>query len=70
MFALANRPFAMGAMLYESQPPGKAEAFRFVMEHGFNGAILSGTRNIDHLRENLGGFCTAERSLNSGKVEG
>ena len=56
-----NRPFAMGKMLYEEHPISKADAFRFILQKRFTGAILSGTKSPAHLEENVRAF--AEASL-------
>ena len=51
-----NRPFAMGAMLYDAATTDKAAAFRFILERRFAGVVLTGTRSPRHLRENLRAF--------------
>ncbi|HEV2446001.1 MAG TPA: aldo/keto reductase, partial [Candidatus Sulfopaludibacter sp.] len=49
MWIAVNRPFAMGAMV-------DGEAFRFILQQRFSGAILSGTTSRAHLRENWEAF--------------
>jgi aryl-alcohol dehydrogenase-like predicted oxidoreductase len=50
MKLLINRPLAMGAIA------ASADAFAFVREQGFSGAVLTGTKSIAHLRENHAAF--------------
>jgi aryl-alcohol dehydrogenase-like predicted oxidoreductase len=52
MWIAINRPFAMGAMLYGEQPVSRAEAFRYILDRGFTGVVLTGTKSKVHLREN------------------
>lgn len=49
-----NRPFAMGAMVHGGAD--KREAFRYILDRGFTGAILTGTTSQVHLRENWEAF--------------
>jgi len=56
MHVAVNRPFAMGSMLYDPLLNGKSEAFRFVIDRGFTGVVLTGTRSPRHLRENWVAF--------------
>lgn len=53
---MTNRPFQMGAIT-EGQPADKRQiaidAFRYILGLDFDGVILTGTSNSDHLRENL-----------------
>ena len=56
MAIAVNRPFGMGRMLYEHREITKADAFGFILEKGFRGAILSGTKSPDHLEENWRAF--------------
>jgi len=51
-----NRPFGMGRMLYEQPGMSKAAAFGFILEKEFSGAILSGTKSVEHLGENWRAF--------------
>jgi aryl-alcohol dehydrogenase-like predicted oxidoreductase len=55
-----NRPFTMGAMLYEEGSPSKTDAFAYILRHRFHGAVLTGTRVVEHLRENLAAFREAQ----------
>ncbi len=54
LFIAVNRPYAMGAMT-----PGP-DAFRYLLERGFNGVILTGTANRRHLDENWEAFHQAK----------
>jgi len=54
MWIAVNRPFAMGAMVEGGAD--KRTAFRFIVERGFRGAILTGTTSPAHLRENWEAF--------------
>jgi aryl-alcohol dehydrogenase-like predicted oxidoreductase len=56
MAVAVNRPFAMGRMLYENREVTKTEAFRFILEKPFSGAVLSGTKSPGHLEENWRAF--------------
>lgn len=50
-----NRPFASGAMIHEDPVPC-IEAYRFVLKQRFAGAILTGSVNRDHIREDWHDF--------------
>jgi aryl-alcohol dehydrogenase-like predicted oxidoreductase len=62
---LTNRPFGMGKMLYnESQEvldkkERQIEAYKFILKRNFCGYILSGTKSLEHLKENLEAFVIA-----------
>ena len=60
MWAAINRPFAMGQIVVEAGPrqahAARVEAFEDVLSHRFRGVILSGTKSLAHLRENLEAF--------------
>lgn len=56
MTIAVNRPFGMGRMLYENRELSKADAFAFILQKRFAGAILSGTKSPDHLEENWRAF--------------
>jgi aryl-alcohol dehydrogenase-like predicted oxidoreductase len=51
MWVVVNRPFAMGAIAGD-----RHAAFRFILRHEFEGAILSGTTSTEHLAENWQAF--------------
>ncbi len=62
-----NRPFGMGALLYDANghPAGqraRRDAYRFVLRHEFQGVILTGTLFAVHLKENLAAFESAVSS--------
>jgi aryl-alcohol dehydrogenase-like predicted oxidoreductase len=67
MWVATNRPFGMGAMLYGERPVTHEEAFRFVLGHGFTGAVLSGTKSKAHLNENWAAFQAAGLKLAADK---
>ena len=47
-----NRPFAMGSLLYGEARTTRQEAFEFLRRQPFDGVVLTGTKSVDHLREN------------------
>lgn len=59
-FVIINRPFNMGEMMYTNSTQGiltsMTEAFKFITEKEFHGIILTGTKSIQHLQENIRGF--------------
>ena len=63
---LTNRPFGMGKLLYnEAQEAAdkksrQIEAFSFILQKKFHGFILSGTKSLEHLRENIEVFKLAQ----------
>ncbi|MEO8371539.1 MAG: aldo/keto reductase [Candidatus Solibacter sp.] len=59
MKVAVNRPFGMGRMLYENREISKADAFGFILRERFDGAILSGTKSVEHLEENWNAFRVA-----------
>jgi aryl-alcohol dehydrogenase-like predicted oxidoreductase len=64
---LVNRPFSMGALLYDSAggPVAgnvKQSAFEFILRRPFSGHILTGTKSPAHLRENVAAFHQATAS--------
>ena len=56
---LINRPYQAGAKLYETASPDKCELFAHVLRVRFHGWVLTGTRSVDHLKENLDAFRAA-----------
>jgi aryl-alcohol dehydrogenase-like predicted oxidoreductase len=56
MWVAVNRPYAMGAMLYQDTPINKREAFSFILQSRLRGVILTGTKSKDHLRDNWQAF--------------
>lgn len=56
---LINRPYQAGAKLYETASPDKRALFAHVLRVGFRGWVLTGTRSVDHLKENLDAFRAA-----------
>jgi aryl-alcohol dehydrogenase-like predicted oxidoreductase len=62
MRLIVNRPFAMGALLYDdagrlrSGDEAMKEAFAFVLRNNFRGVILTGTSSAEHLRRNVEAF--------------
>jgi aryl-alcohol dehydrogenase-like predicted oxidoreductase len=53
---LINRPYQMGARLYDVEPVDRATLFAHILKVKFQGWILTGTRSIEHLKENLDAF--------------
>jgi len=53
---LINRPYQAGARLYDAQPADRASLFAHILKVKFQGWILTGTRSLEHLKENLGAF--------------
>ncbi|KAA2236034.1 aldo/keto reductase [Salinarimonas soli] len=56
---LVNRPFGMGRIVHEGTGDPAAirtRALRFVLQQGFSGRILTGTKSVEHLRENVRAF--------------
>ena len=64
---LINRPFGMGKFLYDEarealiKKPRQIEAYKFILQKKFHGYILSGTKSLEHLRENLEAFRIASQ---------
>jgi aryl-alcohol dehydrogenase-like predicted oxidoreductase len=62
-----NRPFNMGEVVNNHLAQNKLEkeqaAFSFILEQKFNGFVLTGTKNPDHLKENVVSFNRAEDKL-------
>ena len=65
--ALTNRPFVMGKFLYNEdheivdKKARQIEAYAFILQKKFHGFILSGTKSLAHLRENLDAFTAASQ---------
>jgi aryl-alcohol dehydrogenase-like predicted oxidoreductase len=57
---LINRPYQAGVKLYETAEPDKRALFAHVLRVRFRGWVLTGTRSVDHLRENLDAFRAAQ----------
>jgi aryl-alcohol dehydrogenase-like predicted oxidoreductase len=58
MKAIVNRPFAMGALIQDSEKPAD-ELFSFIISMGFSGVILTGTQSVTHLLANIAAFRSA-----------
>ena len=56
---LINRPYQAGAKLYDTERPDKRALFAHVLKVKFRGWVLTGTRSVDHLKENIDAFCAA-----------
>jgi len=63
MKVAVNRPFGMGRMLYENREISKSDAFGFILRERFEGAILSGTKSVEHLEENWKAFQEAQEKV-------
>ncbi len=67
ILVLTNRPFGMGKMLYDenkeilNKKTRQIEAYAFILQKKFHGFILSGTKSLEHLRENIDAFGIASR---------
>jgi aryl-alcohol dehydrogenase-like predicted oxidoreductase len=59
-FTLVNRPMQMGEVTKENDAEDKyvkmVSAYRFILQHSFDGVVLSGTSNPVHLHENIVAF--------------
>jgi len=53
---LINRPYQAGASLYDEAGLSRAALFAHVLSVPFQGWVLTGTRSVEHLKENLGAF--------------
>ena len=63
MTVLTNRPFAMGQLLHGDTPATETEALTFVLAQGFNGVILTGSKNPKHIERNMIAFQQAVKSV-------
>lgn len=52
LWIAVNRPFAMGRSIGQ-------DSFRYLLELPFTGVVLSGTKSIGHLRDNIAAFHAA-----------
>lgn len=65
---LTNRPFVMGKFLYNEdheiadKKARQIEAYSFILRKKFHGYILSGTKSLVHLRENIEAFRIASQN--------
>lgn len=67
---VVNRPFNMGAILKQSErlrddKPVHTLAYETILKKDFNGIILTGTKSIPHLQENIMAFCQALHNVTS-----
>jgi aryl-alcohol dehydrogenase-like predicted oxidoreductase len=63
MRVLTNRPFQMGALSAEQtgdRRQAAVDAFKYILEADFDGVILTGTSNPEHLAQNLAAFREAQ----------
>lgn len=58
-----NRPYAMGKLMHGASSVHPAEAFRFVLDRLKSGVILSGTKSVTHLEENVATFRLAASNI-------
>jgi aryl-alcohol dehydrogenase-like predicted oxidoreductase len=63
---IINRPLQMGSLTTNTQSSEEkrarvVEAFRFILQEDFDGVILTGTSNVEHLEENLAAFERAKQ---------
>lgn len=57
-----NRPFAMGEIAELERKTAMSEAYRFIMKDIPNGVILTGTKSVKHLKENIHLFQKSQTS--------
>lgn len=55
-FLVINRPFAMGEVTQQSVEDAKHKAYQFVLKDIKEGVVLTGTKSIQHLKENISLF--------------
>jgi aryl-alcohol dehydrogenase-like predicted oxidoreductase len=65
---LVNRPFQMGGQLYDDDEElagreALVESYHFILRRPFSGFILTGTRDPEHLRQDLDAFHEAQRRV-------
>jgi aryl-alcohol dehydrogenase-like predicted oxidoreductase len=65
---IVNRPFAMGHLVQLSQGSaddihGRARAFEYICSHVRKGVVLTGTKNKQHLAQNVEAFQRASHEL-------
>jgi aryl-alcohol dehydrogenase-like predicted oxidoreductase len=63
-YLIINRPFNMGKLLYENVHDANTyalmiEYYNFILAKQFKGVILTGTKSIQHLIENIGAYQSA-----------
>jgi aryl-alcohol dehydrogenase-like predicted oxidoreductase len=61
-FLVTNRPFGMGQLASRDRE-GKIAAYQFVLKDIHEGVVLTGTKSLDHLKDNLEIFQAAKKSL-------
>lgn len=73
-YVLINRPFGMGKILYKNTIENsdkilcQIEAYKFILQKKFSGVILSGTKSIQHLQENIESFNIALKQITDESV--
>ena len=72
LYVAVNRPFAMGALLYEAGPAAAQErriaALEFILKLPLHGVVLTGTKSPAHLTENHAAFVEAKRRATAAAV--
>ena len=63
---IVNRPFGMGKLLHQSGGTPLRQAFAFILMTRFAGVILTGTKSVTHLQENLFAFREAMNDVARG----
>jgi len=63
-YLIINRPFNMGKLLYENSKDDDTlslmtKYYQFILANKFNGVILTGTKSIKHLNDNLMAYNSA-----------
>lgn len=62
-YLLINRPFQMGQATVGNagdKQTAAVEAFRFILQEDFEGVVLTGTSNTEHLQGNIAAFALAQ----------
>ncbi len=73
-YILINRPFGMGNILYENTNNNsdkiscQVDAYKFILRKQFHGVILSGTKSVQHLQENIKSFQIALKQITDESV--
>lgn len=67
---IINRPFDTGKLVVNSEAQQSRfqvmiGCFEFILKENFEGYILTGTKSIDHLEENVAAFIEAQRGVKS-----
>lgn len=61
---VVNRPFGMGKVALDGGLEAKLQAYKFILMEVKQGIVLTGTKSLDHLRENIELFNKAKENKN------